>query len=154
MEIGKDIYYVGVNDQALDLFEGQYPLKQGVTYNSYVIKDEKIVIMDTVDKRAQDIWMENIEEVLKDREPDYLVVSHMEPDHGACIQVLAEKYPNIQIVGNMKTFQMIDQFFCLDSQIKRIQVKEGDTLSLGRYTLQFMMAPMVHCCLLYTSRCV
>ena len=144
MEICKDIYYVGVNDQALDLFEGQYPLKQGVTYNSYVIKDEKIVIMDTVDKRAQDIWMENIEEVLKDREPDYLVVSHMEPDHGACIQVLAEKYPNIQIVGNMKTFQMIDQFFCLDSQIKRIQVKEGDTLSLGRYTLQFMMAPMVH----------
>ena len=139
MEIGKDIYYVGVNDQALDLFEGQYPLKQGVTYNSYVIKDEKIVIMDTVDKRVQDIWMENIEEVLKDREPDYLVVSHMEPDHGACIQVLAEKYPNIQIVGNMKTFQMIDQFFCLDSQIKRIQVKEGDTLSLGRYTLQFMM---------------
>ena len=86
MEIGKDIYYVGVNDQALDLFEGQYPLKQGVTYNSYVIKDEKIVIMDTVDKRAQDIWMENIEEVLKDREPDYLVVSHMEPDHGACIK--------------------------------------------------------------------
>lgn len=144
MNITDSIFYVGVNDQDLDLFEGQYPLKQGVTYNSYLIMDDKITIMDTVDRRKQTQWLKNLEDILDGQEPDYLVVSHMEPDHGACVQVLTEKYPDIQLVGNIKTFQMIDEYFELAPSVCRVQVKEGETLNLGHHTLQFMMAPMVH----------
>lgn len=144
MNVTDSIKYIGVYDQELDLFEGQYPLRNGVTYNSYIIIDDKIAIMDTVDRRGKDIWLENVEKALNGREPDYLVVSHMEPDHGACVQYIAEKFPNMKIVGNVKTFAMIDEYFDLNENTKRVQVKEGDTLQLGYHTLQFMMAPMVH----------
>lgn len=144
MKITDKIIGVGVNDETLDLFEGQYPLKEGVTYNSYVILDDKIAILDTVDRRKKDEWLNNIEKTLGTHQPEYLIVSHMEPDHGACIQVLAQTYPNIKIVGNVKTFSMIDEYFELSDDIERVLVKEGETLSLGHHTLQFMMAPMVH----------
>ena len=111
MNVTDSIKYIGVYDQELDLFEGQYPLRNGVTYNSYIIIDDKIAIMDTVDRRGKDIWLENVEKALNGREPDYLVVSHMEPDHGACVQYIAEKFPNMKIVGNVKTFAMIDEYF-------------------------------------------
>ncbi len=142
--ISDSVLYVGVDDKTLDLFESQYIIPNGVSYNSYVIMDEKITIMDTVDARKTDEWLANVEEVLQGKEPAYLVVSHMEPDHAASIQVLAEKYPKIQVVGNAKTFAMIPQFFTLDLTGKTVIVKEGDTLSLGAHTLQFFMAPMVH----------
>lgn len=138
------IFEVGFNDQTLDLFEGQYPLKNGVTYNSYIIMDDKIAIMDTVDIRAKETWLKNISEVLRDGQPDYLVVSHMEPDHGACLKVLLERYPQMTVVGNVKTFQMIHQFFEFTQPIKELVVKDGDLLDLGHHTLQFIMAPMVH----------
>ncbi len=144
MKLTDSIYEIVAKDEELDLFEGQYPLKQGVTYNSYIIKDDKIAIMDTVDRRKKEIWLKEVEETLHGQSPDYLVVSHMEPDHGACIQEICEKYPDIQLVGNIKTFQMIDEYFDVNSQIKRIQVKEGETLELGHHTLTFIMAPMVH----------
>lgn len=144
MKITDSLVYVGVEDQTLDLFEGQYPIPHGITYNSYVILDEKIAIMDTVDKRGQEAWLKNVEDVLKDRIPDYLVVSHMEPDHGASVQILSEKYPSMKIVGNMKTFTMMEQFFHTDFPQQKVVVKEGDTLCLGKHTLQFIMAPMVH----------
>ena len=144
MKITDSLVYVGVEDKTLDLFEGQYPIPNGVTYNSYVILDDKIAIMDTVDKRGQDIWLKNIEAVLKDKIPDYLVVSHMEPDHGASIQILSEKYPSMKIVGNVKTFTMMEQFFHTDFIQQKMIVKEGDTLCLGKHNLQFIMAPMVH----------
>lgn len=143
MHITKYIDYVGVNDEDLDLFEGQYPLRQGVTYNSYVILDEKVAIMDTVDRRKKDEWLKNVEIALQGRLPNYLIVSHMEPDHGACVQILSEKYPEMKIVGNVKTFAMIDEYFNHELN-ERVLVKEGETLSLGHQTLQFMMAPMVH----------
>lgn len=144
LKITESIYAVGVYDRDLDLFEGQYPLKKGVTYNSYVIMDEKIAIMDTVDLRAKDEWLKHLDDVLQNRQPDYLIISHIEPDHGACIDVLCEKYPQMQVVGNSKTFQMMHQFFDFTQPPKEIVVKEGDTLSLGQHTLQFLMAPMVH----------
>ena len=144
MKITDTIKYTGVNDDTIDLFEGQYHVPHGISYNSYVILDEKIAIMDTVDRRATKEWLNHLEKVLDGRTPDYLVVSHMEPDHAANIQRVAEKYPEMKIVGNAKTFPMIAQFFTLNVEGRKVIVKEGDTLSLGSHTLQFFMAPMVH----------
>lgn len=144
MKITDTIKYVGVNDETIDLFEGQYRMLHGVSYNSYVILDEKIAIMDTVDQRATGEWLNNLEKILDGRTPDYLIVSHMEPDHAANIQRVAEKYPEMKLVGNAKTFPMIAQFFTLNVEGREVVVKEGDTLSLGAHTLQFFMAPMVH----------
>lgn len=144
MKITDTIKYVGANDETIDLFEGQYHVPHGVSYNSYVILDEKIAIMDTVDQRATEEWLNHLEKVLDGRTPDYLIVSHMEPDHAANIQRIAEKYPEMKIVGNAKTFPMIAQFFTLNVEGREVIVKEGDTLSLGAHTLQFFMAPMVH----------
>ncbi len=144
MKITDTIKYVGANDETIDLFEGQYHVPHGVSYNSYVILDEKIAIMDTVDQRATGEWLNNLEKILDGRTPDYLIVSHMEPDHAANIQKVAQKYPEMKIVGNAKTFSMIAQFFTLNVEGREVVVKEGDTLSLGAHTLQFFMAPMVH----------
>ncbi len=145
MEISKDIKYIGVEDKELDLFEGQYPIPDGVTYNSYVIMDEKIAVMDTVDKRKTDEWLSNLAETLCGREPDYLVVSHLEPDHAGSIGALVSKYPNIAIVSNAKVFNMIGQFFDIKlTDNNKVVVAEGDTLALGEHTLSFVMAPMVH----------
>ena len=142
--ISNAIQYVGVDDKTIDLFESQYVVPNGVSYNSYVILDEKIAIMDTVDARASEEWLENVEKVLDGREPSYLVISHLEPDHAGNIQLIAEKYPKMQLVGNAKTFSMLPQFFTMDTAGRQVVVKEGDTLSLGSHTLQFFMAPMVH----------
>ena len=144
MKITDTIKYVGVNDETIDLFEGQYRMLHGVSYNSYVILDEKIAIMDTVDRRATEEWLSNLERVLEGRTPDYLIVSHMEPDHAANIQRVAEKYPEMKLVGNAKTFPMIAQFFDLNIEGREVIVKEGDTLCTGRHTLRFIAAPMVH----------
>lgn len=142
--ISDKIRYIGVDDTDLDLFEGQYVVPNGVSYNSYVILDDKIAVMDTVDARKSEEWLANLEAVLDGRTPDYLVVSHMEPDHAANIERLATKYPQMQIVGNVKTFQMMGQFFTFDVEDRKVVVKEGDTLSLGSHELTFVMAPMVH----------
>lgn len=138
------VKYVGVDDRKIDLFESQYQVPNGVSYNSYLILDQKIAIMDTVDRRATETWLANVEHVLDGREPDYLIISHMEPDHAANIQNIAQKYPAMQLVGNGKTFQMLSQFFSLPLEGRTITVKEGDELSLGEHTLVFYMAPMVH----------
>jgi flavorubredoxin len=138
------VYYVGVDDKELDLFEGQYIIPNGVSYNSYVIVDEKIAIMDMVDKRKSDEWMANLEEVLGDRQPDYLVISHMEPDHSAHLGDLLEKYPSLQVVSNAKLFGMLPQFFDVNVESRKVTVAEGDKLELGSHTLNFFMAPMVH----------
>lgn len=143
--IRKDIIYIGVNDKTLDLFENQYRLQNGITYNSYIIKDEKIVIMDTVDKRKSNEWLEKLESELQGREPDYLVVSHLEPDHAYNIEVLARRYPNMKIVGNLRTFNFIPQFFNIPNlEERKVEIKDGDILNVGKHTLQFFMAPMVH----------
>lgn len=142
--ITDSIVYVGVDDRDIDLFESQYFVPHGVSYNSYVILDEKVAVMDTVDARMLDEWFPRLEAALGGRQPDYLVVSHMEPDHAAGIAAIAERYPDMQIVGNLKTFAMISQFFGLDLSDRAETVKEGATLSLGKHTLQFLMAPMVH----------
>lgn len=144
MEISKDIYYVGVNDHDIDLFEGQFIVENGMAYNSYVIMDEKIAVMDSVDVHFKDEWLNNIEHVLDGRSPDYLVVQHMEPDHSANINSFVEKYPDVKIVATAKSFVMMKQFFQTDYASKQIVVKEKDTLNLGKHTLTFMMAPMVH----------
>ena len=145
MEITKDILYVGVNDHLVDLFEGQYDVPNGMAYNSYLICDEKVAVMDSVDAHFTDEWITKIAAALGERTPDYLVVQHMEPDHAGNIKKLAEKYPEMKIVGNAKTFPMMKQFFTIDGLDDRsVVVKEGDTLSLGSHTLQFVMAPMVH----------
>lgn len=144
MFVTDDIRYAGVDDTTLDLFESQYPVPYGVSYNSYVILDEKTAIMDTVDARATEEWLKNISEILGDREPDYLVISHLEPDHAANIGRLAEMYPKMQLVGNAKTFSMLPQFFEMDLTGRTVVVKEGDELSLGSHTLKFFIAPMVH----------
>lgn len=144
MFVTDDIRYAGVDDTTLDLFESQYPVPHGVSYNSYVILDEKTAIMDTVDARATEEWLKNISEILGDREPDYLVISHLEPDHAANIGRLAEMYPKMQLVGNAKTFSMLPQFFEMDLTDRTVVVKEGDELSLGSHTLKFFLAPMVH----------
>lgn len=143
-KITDTITYVGVEDTTLDLFESQYLIPEGVTYNSYVIMDEKITIMDTVDPRATEEWLGRIKEVLGTKTPDYLVVSHLEPDHGGSVKVLAETYPQMKLVGNAKTFQIMEQFFALNLEGRKVVVKEGDALNLGSHTLKFFMAPMVH----------
>ena len=145
MKITEDIIYVGVNDHEVDLFEGQYIVPNGMAYNSYVIRDEKITVMDTVDGNFGEEWLANIENVLDGATPDYLIVQHMEPDHAANIEVFAEKYPNAQIVGNAKTFTMMKNFFRgLNLDGKTVEVKNGETLSLGKHELTFVFAPMVH----------
>ena len=144
MIISNDIFYVGVNDHDIDLFEGQYEVENGMAYNSYVIIDDKIAVMDSVDKHFKDEWLDNIDQVLKGRTPDYLIVQHMEPDHNANIVSFVEKYPNVQIVSTAKSFVMMKQFFKNDFEDQRIVVKEKDTLELGKHTLTFIMAPMVH----------
>ena len=143
--VSDSIKYIGVNDYDLDLFEGQYIIPNGVAYNSYVILDDKITIMDTVDRRACGEWLNNLKEILGEKTPDYLVVQHMEPDHAASINILADLYPDMKIVGNQKTFGMINQFFDLDlGDGRKVIVSEGDKLELGNHCLNFVMAPMVH----------
>lgn len=145
IQISDSIKYVGVDDHDIDLFESQYIVPNGVSYNSYVILDEKIAVMDTADSRVTELWFANVESVLGDRTPDYLVVSHMEPDHASNIKKFVEKYPDAKIVGNAKTFSMIPQFFDISiDENHKVEVKEGDELSLGEHTLVFVMAPMVH----------
>lgn len=144
MDISEQIRYVGCDDRSLDLFESQYPIPNGVSYNSYVILDEKIAIMDTVDKRAGEEWLKKVEKRLGEKTPDYLVVHHLEPDHSANIGVLADRYPKMQIVLTAKAAAMLPQFFDQDLSNRLIQVKEGDSLSLGSHTLHFILAPMVH----------
>ena len=140
-----NIYYVGADDKTIDLFEGQYIVPNGISYNSYVIMDVKITVMDTVDKRATDEWFKNLEEVLGGKEPAYLVVLHMEPDHAANIEKFLDKYKNAKVVSNPKTFNMIPQFFeHLDLEGRKVVVNEGEELSLGEHSLTFIMAPMVH----------
>ena len=144
--ISSAILGVGVDDTTIDLFESQYPVPTGVSYNSYVIRDEKIAILDTVDARATDEWMANVTEALAGEKPAYLVVHHMEPDHGANVARLAALYPEMQVVGNAKTFQYMEQFFGPEAVAKerRVVVKDGESLSLGAHTLTFVFAPMVH----------
>ena len=143
-KIMEQIYYVGMDDRTIDLFESQYKVPEGVSYNSYVIMDEKIAVMDTVDSRATDGWLENVEEVLGGASPDLLVISHMEPDHSGSIEALVQKYPQMQRVGNAKTFTMLEQFFALDLTGRKVIVREGESIPLGKRSLQFFMAPMVH----------
>lgn len=143
-KITASVAYIGVDDKTIDLFEGQYAVPNGISYNSYVIFDEKIAVMDTVDARMADEWMANLDAALDGRTPDYLVVSHMEPDHASCIDMLAKRFPQMKIVGNAKTFAMTGQFFDDDFSARAVVVKEGDTLPLGEHTLRFVMAPMVH----------
>ena len=144
MKITNDIRYVGVNDHQVDLFEGQYVVPNGMAYNSYVILDDKIAVMDTVDQNFGKQWLENIEKVLEDRKPDYLIVQHMEPDHSANVDVFLQAYPNATVVASKQAFVMMKQFFGTDYAERRIVVGEGDTLTLGRHTLTFVTAPMVH----------
>lgn len=142
--ISDAIRYVGVDDKDIDLFESQYIVPNGVSYNSYVILDEKIAIMDTVDARKTDEWIGNVENELGGKTPDYLVISHLEPDHSGSIQAITEKYPQMKLVSNVKVFNMLPQFFEIDVEDKKVVVAEGDTLELGSHTLTFVMAPMVH----------
>ncbi len=144
MHITNDIRYLGVNDHKVDLFEGQYVVPNGMAYNSYAIMDEKIAIMDTVDKNFADEWLDNIQNTLAGREPDYLVVQHMEPDHSANIANFLKVYPKATVVSSAKAFVMMQQFFGEDYADRRVVVGEGDTLSLGKHTLAFVTAPMVH----------
>lgn len=140
----ESVKYIGVNDKELDLFESQYVVPNGVSYNSYVILDDKIAVMDTVDERKTDEWFANLEKELAGRTPDYLVISHLEPDHSANIKRFTEKYPGAALVASAKAFAMLPQFFDIEDSVEKISVKEGDTLSLGSHELTFIMAPMVH----------
>ena len=144
LNISKDIINIGASDNNLKIFENQYVLKNGMSYNSYVIKDEKNVIMDTIDEAVTDEWLKNLDKALDGDKPDYLVVSHMEPDHAYNIGLIAEKYPEMKIVGNQFTFNILSNFFDLDISNRKVLVKEGDVLDLGKHKLQFFMAPMVH----------
>ena len=144
MTITNDIRYIGVNDHQVDLFEGQYVVPNGMSYNSYAIVDEKIAVMDTVDQNFTKEWLANLEDVLQGRKPDYLVVHHMEPDHSANIDVFLNTYPEAVVVSSAKAFAMMKNFFGTDYTDRRIVVGEGDTLSLGKHTLTFVTAPMVH----------
>ena len=143
--ISDDIIYIGADDKELDLFESQYIVPNGVSYNSYLIKDEQIAIMETIDDRKTNEWFNNLEKALDGRKPDFLIISHLEPDHSSNIKNLIDKYPEIKLVGNSKTFALLPQFFDIpDLEERKIEVKDGDTLSLGKHTLRFIMAPMVH----------
>lgn len=150
--ISDAVRYIGCDDHGIDLFESQYRVPNGVSYNSYLIADEKIAVMDTVDARASEEWLANLERELEnisrqrggECRPDYLVVSHLEPDHAANIQRVCKKYPDLKLVSNAKTFAMLPQFFAMDFSDRKVEVKEGDTLALGSHTLHFYMAPMVH----------
>lgn len=144
MEITKDILYIGTNDHDIDLFEGQYPVPNGVSYNSYLIMDEKIAVMDTVDHRKALPFLQNLERALAGRTPDYLVISHVEPDHASSVKAFLDKYPDTTLIGNTKTFPMLLQYFEDLSPKNTLTVKEGDALSLGKHELHFVMAPMVH----------
>ena len=145
MTISKDIIHIGASDENLKLFESQYVLEKGMSYNSYIIKDEKNVILDTIDEKVTDKWLQKIEETLKGDKPDYLIVSHMEPDHAYNIGLIAEKYPEMKIVGNQFTFNILSNFFDnIDLSNRKYIVKEGDILDIGKHKLQFFMAPMVH----------
>ena len=144
VNISKDIINIGASDNNLKIFENQYVLKNGMSYNSYVIKDEKNVVMDTIDEAVTDEWLKNLDKALDGDKPDYLVVSHMEPDHAYNIGLIAEKYPEMKIVGNQFTFNILSNFFDLDISNRKVLVKEGDVLDLGKHKLQFFMAPMVH----------
>ena len=145
IEISNNIKYIGVDDKDIDLFESQYTVPNGVSYNSYIIIDEKIAIMDTIDKRKTNEWLANLEKELDGRIPDYLVISHLEPDHAYNIGTIIDKYPNIKLIGNNKTFAFLPQFFDIkDLNDRKIEVKDGDTLNLGKHKLHFIMAPMVH----------
>ncbi len=143
-DISENIKYIGADDPDLDLFESQYAVPDGMCYNSYVILDDKIAVMDTIDKRKTEEWFDNLDKVLDGKTPDYLIISHMEPDHAYNIQKAAEKYPTMKLVGNDKTFKMFPQFFDLDIADRAITVKEGETIDLGIHQLTFYMAPMVH----------
>ena len=143
--ISKDIIYIGADDRTIDLFESQFDVPNGMSYNSYLIKDDKNLVMDTIDKRKTDEWIQNLENALNGEKVDFLVVSHMEPDHAYNIGLLSSKFPEMKIVGNDKTFTMMEQFFDIDNLDERkIIVKEGDTLNIGKHTFHFIMAPMVH----------
>ena len=144
MNITNDIRYIGVNDHDIDLFEGQYTVENGMAYNSYVILDEKIAVMDTVDARFGEEWLTNLRAVLGDRAPDYLIVQHMEPDHSSNITRLMEAYPSVTVVSSDRAFVMMKQFFGDDYPTRRIVIKDGESLSLGKHTLNFVAAPMVH----------
>ena len=144
MQITNDIRYIGVNDHDIDLFEGQYTVENGMAYNSYVILDEKIAVMDTVDTNFEEEWLENLKAVLDGRTPDYLIVQHMEPDHSASIDIFTKNYSEALIVASAPAFTMMKQFFGTDYADRRQIIKEGDSLSLGTHTLQFVAAPMVH----------
>lgn len=144
MDVTESIKYIGADDRTIDLFESQYIVPKGISYNSYLIIDDKTAVMDTVDFRCSDEWFENLKDKLEGREVNYLIVSHVEPDHSGGIEKLLELYPNMIIVGNQKTFGMLKQFFKFDLVNRTLEVKEGDILSLGSHTLQFYMAPMVH----------
>ena len=144
MTITNDIKYIGVNDHQIDLFEGQYVVPNGMAYNSYVILDEKIAVMDTVDKNFGEQWLSNLDAALSGKQPDYLIVQHMEPDHSANIAKFLDTYPRATVVASGKAFVMMKQFFGTDYESRRIVVGEGDTLSLGKHTLTFVTAPMVH----------
>lgn len=145
IKISEDIIYIGADDKTIDLFESQYIVPNGISYNSYLIKDDKNVVMDTIDKRKTEEWIENLEKALKGEKVDYLVISHLEPDHAYNIELLANKYPEMKLIGNAKTFSMLPQFFNIDKlEDRMIEVKEGDEICFGKHTLQFFMAPMVH----------
>ena len=145
VKISNDIIYIGADDKDIDLFENQYKVPNGISYNSYVIMDEKIAIMETIDRRKTDEWLESLEKALNDRKPDYLIISHLEPDHAYNIGTVIKKYPNIKLVGNSKTFAFLPQFFDIeDLEERKVEVKEGDTLELGKHKLHFIIAPMVH----------
>lgn len=144
MFISDTVKYIGVNDRTVDLFEGQYTVPNGMSYNSYVIIDEKIAVTDTVDVHFTNEWLKNLEDALCGRRPDYLIVHHMEPDHSAGIMAFTEKYPDASVVGNKKTFSMLDAFFGTDTVKNKIEVTDGETLNLGNHSLMFIFAPMVH----------
>ena len=143
LKVENDIFYAGVNDHSIDLFEGMYKVPDGVSYNSYVIVDEKIAVLDTADAHFGKEWLYNVREALGGRQPDYLVIHHMEPDHSANIQNFLKEYPNVQVVGNTKTFTMIKEYFGFDVN-NSYKVEEGSILNLGRHSLRFVMAPLVH----------
>jgi flavorubredoxin len=144
-DLGNGIYYIGVNDDKITLFEGQYPVKQGMAYNSYLVRDgNEIAIIDTVDIHFKDEWLQNIKKKLDNLKPTYLIVQHMEPDHSACIDEFIKLYPDVKVISSKKAFAMMTNFFGNDYKTHRTIVKEGDTLTMGKHTFTFVEAPMVH----------